>query len=162
MSFIFFRFFFKRPSAKELLRHRFIKGAKRTSYLIELIERFREWKARGGNRNTHSGSSSSSDEDDADKNGTIGGGWVFPTVRNPNTSNHKRTSSGGALLNPSTSSNVKNSMGQPSGLSSSHLNLTSTSANGNNNEISKKNDFYVTTNVCEQIKLRVSILKLNR
>jgi serine/threonine-protein kinase 24/25/MST4 len=29
----------KRPTAEELLKHRFIKGAKKTSYLTELIER---------------------------------------------------------------------------------------------------------------------------
>ncbi|KAI6113680.1 STE STE20 YSK protein kinase [Pisolithus croceorrhizus] len=35
----------KRPTAKELLQHRFIKGAKKTSYLTELIERFQEYRA---------------------------------------------------------------------------------------------------------------------
>eukprot|EP00057_Strongylocentrotus_purpuratus_P034723 XP_796319.3 PREDICTED: serine/threonine-protein kinase 26 [Strongylocentrotus purpuratus] len=36
-----------RPTAKELLKHRFIKQAKRTSYLTELIERYKRWKAEG-------------------------------------------------------------------------------------------------------------------
>ncbi|KZP00177.1 Pkinase-domain-containing protein [Calocera viscosa TUFC12733] len=35
-----------RPSARELLQHAFIKGARRASYLTELIERLEEWKAR--------------------------------------------------------------------------------------------------------------------
>ncbi|KAH7887740.1 kinase-like domain-containing protein [Phlebopus sp. FC_14] len=35
-----------RPTAKELLQHRFIKAAKKTSYLTELIERFHEFRAR--------------------------------------------------------------------------------------------------------------------
>ncbi|KAI6119347.1 kinase-like domain-containing protein [Pisolithus croceorrhizus] len=35
----------KRPTAKELLQHRFIKGAKKTSYLTELIERYQEYRA---------------------------------------------------------------------------------------------------------------------
>ena len=38
----------KRPSAEELLKHRFIKGAKKTSYLTELIERHEKWQADGG------------------------------------------------------------------------------------------------------------------
>ncbi|KZP00178.1 Pkinase-domain-containing protein [Calocera viscosa TUFC12733] len=35
----------QRPSARELLQHAFIKGARRASYLTELIERLEEWKA---------------------------------------------------------------------------------------------------------------------
>ena len=54
--------FKQRPTAKELLKHPFIKKAKRTTYLTELIERFREWKARGG-AGQQSDSDSSSDED---------------------------------------------------------------------------------------------------
>jgi serine/threonine-protein kinase 24/25/MST4 len=38
----------KRPSAEELLKHRFIKNAKKTSYLTELIERYEKWMANGG------------------------------------------------------------------------------------------------------------------
>ena len=38
----------QRPNAKELLKHRFIKNAKKNSCLTELIERYRRWKADGG------------------------------------------------------------------------------------------------------------------
>ncbi|KAK4933896.1 Serine/threonine-protein kinase PAK 6, partial [Elasticomyces elasticus] len=41
----------ERPSAKELLRHPWIRRAKRTTYLTELIERNERWQARHGNRN---------------------------------------------------------------------------------------------------------------
>ncbi|KAI1821518.1 kinase-like domain-containing protein [Xylaria intraflava] len=34
-----------RPSAKELLKHSFIRKAKKTSYLTELIERYQRWSA---------------------------------------------------------------------------------------------------------------------
>lgn len=34
----------QRPTAKELLKHRFIKTAKKNTYLVELIERFKNWK----------------------------------------------------------------------------------------------------------------------
>lgn len=40
----------ERPSAKELLRHPFIKKAKKTTYLTELIERHERWQAKYGNR----------------------------------------------------------------------------------------------------------------
>jgi serine/threonine-protein kinase 24/25/MST4 len=35
----------KRPTAKELLKHRFAKTAKKTSFLTELIERHERYKA---------------------------------------------------------------------------------------------------------------------
>ncbi|BDD55874.1 Serine/threonine-protein kinase 25 [Monascus purpureus] len=39
----------ERPSARELLEHPFIKRAKRTSYLTELIERYERWHANDAN-----------------------------------------------------------------------------------------------------------------
>lgn len=49
----------QRPTAKELLKHKFImKNAKKTSYLTELIDRLKRWKAEG-----HSDGDSSSDSD---------------------------------------------------------------------------------------------------
>ncbi|CAG8559245.1 10881_t:CDS:2 [Paraglomus brasilianum] len=36
-----------RPTAEELLRHRFIKSARQTTYLQDLIDRLAEWRARG-------------------------------------------------------------------------------------------------------------------
>jgi len=47
----------ERPSAKELLKHPFIRRAKKTTYLTELIERHERWLAIHGNR-------SSDDEDE--------------------------------------------------------------------------------------------------
>ncbi len=41
---------YQRPSARELLKHKFIRMAKKTSYLTELIERHERWKAEGGER----------------------------------------------------------------------------------------------------------------
>ncbi|KAJ7700091.1 STE/STE20/YSK protein kinase [Mycena rosella] len=35
-----------RPTANELLQHRFIRGARKTSYLTELIERYQDYRAR--------------------------------------------------------------------------------------------------------------------
>ncbi|XP_061165895.1 serine/threonine-protein kinase 26-like isoform X5 [Saccostrea echinata] len=49
-----------RPSAKELLRHPFIRRARKTTYLQELIDRYQRWKQEKGN---DSDSDSESDED---------------------------------------------------------------------------------------------------
>lgn len=49
-----------RPTARDLLRHPFIRRAKKTSYLTELIERHSRWSA------THKGSGDEDDYDDDD------------------------------------------------------------------------------------------------
>lgn len=49
----------ERPSAKELLKHPFVKRAKKTTYLTELIERHERWQAKYGNK-------SSEDDDEED------------------------------------------------------------------------------------------------
>ena len=41
----------ERPSAKELLKHPFVRKAKKTTYLTELIERHERWQALHGNPN---------------------------------------------------------------------------------------------------------------
>ncbi|KAB2574355.1 hypothetical protein BFW01_g80 [Lasiodiplodia theobromae] len=49
----------ERPSAKDLLKHPFVRKAKKTTYLTELIERHERWVARHGK-----GNESESDESD--------------------------------------------------------------------------------------------------
>ena len=49
-----------RPSAKELMRHRFIRNAKKTSCLVELIDKFKRWKIQ---QSADPDSSSSGDDD---------------------------------------------------------------------------------------------------
>lgn len=39
------RFVFQRPTAKELLKFQFIRKAKKNSYLMDLIDRYKKWKA---------------------------------------------------------------------------------------------------------------------
>eukprot|EP00794_Sanderia_malayensis_P010978 gene10978-12141_t len=76
----------ERPSAKELLKHRFIKTAKKTAILTELIEKYRRWKADGGADND------SSDEDDChfDNHPQIEHpSWVFDTIKSSPKSNQE-------------------------------------------------------------------------
>jgi serine/threonine-protein kinase 24/25/MST4 len=69
----------ERPSAKELLKHPFVRRAKKTSYLTELIERHERWQATHGNRG-------SDDEDEEHEpprpqQSTNEDLWDFGTVR---------------------------------------------------------------------------------
>uniref|UniRef100_A0A669EF36 Serine/threonine-protein kinase 25 n=1 Tax=Oreochromis niloticus TaxID=8128 RepID=A0A669EF36_ORENI len=67
-----------RPTAKELLKHKFItRYTKKTAYLTELIDRYRRWKSEGH------GEESSSDDSDMDADGDVDQCpmWTFPTVR---------------------------------------------------------------------------------
>ncbi|KAJ3106521.1 Serine/threonine-protein kinase 25 [Phlyctochytrium planicorne] len=67
-----------RPPARDLLRHRFIKAAKKTSYLTELIERHERWLQETGN----SGSDSASDDENTDENSAADDdAWDFGTVK---------------------------------------------------------------------------------
>ncbi|KAJ3036796.1 putative protein serine/threonine kinase [Rhizophlyctis rosea] len=67
----------QRPPAKELLKHRFIRAAKKTSYLTELIERHERWLAEGGGRQEES----SEDDGGENEEQSEGDGWDFGTIR---------------------------------------------------------------------------------
>uniref|UniRef100_A0A3B3SFB4 non-specific serine/threonine protein kinase n=1 Tax=Paramormyrops kingsleyae TaxID=1676925 RepID=A0A3B3SFB4_9TELE len=63
-----------RPTAKELLKHKLIvRYAKKTSYLSELVDKYKRWKAE------RSQDESSSEESDSD--GLAGDDWIFNTIR---------------------------------------------------------------------------------
>lgn len=65
-----------RPTAKDLLKHAFIRQAKKTAFLVDLIDRYKSWKANHGAEND-------SDTDDSVVPGgeTIDVEWVWDTVR---------------------------------------------------------------------------------
>ena len=70
----------ERPSAKELLKHPFVRRAKKTTYLTELVEQYERWQAVYGDRDSEDSDDDSQDErqqystEDQDL-------WDFGTVR---------------------------------------------------------------------------------
>jgi len=75
-----------RQSAKDLLRHRFIKNAKRTAILTELIDRYQHWRAEGGDNGNDSDDERTIDRSQTDETSES---WIFTikstgTVRNHN------------------------------------------------------------------------------
>ncbi|KAL5527754.1 hypothetical protein ACEPAG_6555 [Sanghuangporus baumii] len=75
-----------RPSTKELLQHRFIKNAKRTSCLTELIERYQDYAARTPQKKGAQGANGIAPAQQQTIRGTWGRSdtvrseWIFETV----------------------------------------------------------------------------------
>ncbi|KAG1754039.1 kinase-like domain-containing protein [Suillus paluster] len=71
-----------RPTAKDLLQHRFIKGAKRTSCLTELIERYQEFRAKSPQKGLPAAYQATICGTAMwESNGTIRSDWNFDTVK---------------------------------------------------------------------------------
>lgn len=73
-----------RPTTKELLNHRFIKYARKTSALTELIERHTEWRSRGAERGgaiVRDHLKQATDLTNTTMNGTMMSEWQFDTTR---------------------------------------------------------------------------------
>ena len=70
----------ERPTAKELLKHPFVRRAKKTTYLTELIERHERWQAVHGDQGSDEESDDSSQESQQSRtdNEDL---WDFGTVR---------------------------------------------------------------------------------
>lgn len=71
-----------RPTARELLKHRFIlRYTKKTSFLMELVERYRRWKSQGHRDDSSSDDSDLDNEDDKGQSQTPH--WSFPETMRP-------------------------------------------------------------------------------
>lgn len=70
----------ERPTAKDLLKHPFVRRAKKTTYLTELIERHERWQAVHGDQDSEDESDDSSQESQGSRadNEDL---WDFGTVR---------------------------------------------------------------------------------
>jgi serine/threonine-protein kinase 24/25/MST4 len=79
----------ERPSARELLKHPWVRKAKRTAYLTELIERHERWQAshgdeRGSSHDTHHDRRADSPNRDGEDEDLWDFGTVRPTGRRGN------------------------------------------------------------------------------
>jgi serine/threonine-protein kinase 24/25/MST4 len=72
--------FLQRPTASELLQHRFIRSARKTSYLTELIDRYLDWRMRQPPKNQQAPPAAVRNSIAWDNN-TMRSDWNFDTVR---------------------------------------------------------------------------------
>lgn len=79
-----------RPTTQQLLKHKFITKAKKTSYLVELIDRYRKWVDGGGKADE-----SSSDEEGGPAAPLEDPDWQFDTIKGPSTSGGSASGGGG-------------------------------------------------------------------
>jgi len=89
----------ERPTAKELLKHKFIKTAGKTKQLMDLIQRYRTWKANGG------GDDSNDDDDPNEKKNKpdqTDDGWAFETVKPQKTGPVKASETPVSVSTPTT------------------------------------------------------------
>ncbi|KAI0348239.1 Pkinase-domain-containing protein [Trametopsis cervina] len=77
-----------RPTAKDLLKHKFVRLAKKTNYLTELIERHERWRAEGGERVEEEERQLA---DEAAAAGDAEDLWDFGTVRHPTVGRAKQS-----------------------------------------------------------------------
>jgi len=66
-----------RPTARDLLKHKFVRMAKKTNYLTELIERHERWKAEDGEKPDDRDQARDDDHNNSDPEDL----WDFGTVR---------------------------------------------------------------------------------
>lgn len=73
----------QRPTAKELLQHRFVKNAKKTSFLTELIDHDQEFRARSPQKGSQAYQPTIKGTASWESNATIRSEWNFDTIKSP-------------------------------------------------------------------------------
>jgi serine/threonine-protein kinase 24/25/MST4 len=71
----------QRPTANELLQHRFIRSARKTSYLTELIERYQDYRARSPAKGQQMFQPSVRNSMSWENNSTMRSDWNFDTIK---------------------------------------------------------------------------------
>lgn len=105
----------ERPTARELLRHRFIVRAKKTQYLQELVERYQQWAAVQAEPDNKEADSSLGSRSGGDSNEEA---WIYETVRTMKT--HKKPPPG--LNRQDSDSTIVDEDGHAGGLSRPPIN----------------------------------------
>ncbi|KAF9259515.1 Pkinase-domain-containing protein [Marasmius fiardii PR-910] len=70
-----------RPTANELLQHRFIRGARKTSYLTELIERHQDYRSRSPQKGNQMYQATIRNSMHWDGNASMRSDWNFDTIK---------------------------------------------------------------------------------
>lgn len=97
-----------RPTARELLKHKFVKLAKKTSYLTELIDRHERWRAEGGGSRNEDDGGGRGNEDTDMAGAEADDLWDFGTVRHVGTMGRNMDTSGSGLgSNPAARSSME-------------------------------------------------------
>lgn len=91
-----------RPSTKDLLKNKFIKSAKKTSHLVDLINKYRRWVDNGGKD-----SDSDSDDDKPNDAQMVDPEWEFGTIKGNPTGGVARQASVKAAVTKKVDSVVK-------------------------------------------------------
>ncbi|KAH0839753.1 kinase-like domain-containing protein [Lanmaoa asiatica] len=71
----------QRLTAKDLLQHRFVKNAKKTSYLTELIERYQEFRVRSPQKGLQAYQPTVKRTANWESNATLRSDWNFDTIK---------------------------------------------------------------------------------
>eukprot|EP01089_Gocevia_fonbrunei_P006817 TRINITY_DN1782_c0_g1_i1.p1 TRINITY_DN1782_c0_g1~~TRINITY_DN1782_c0_g1_i1.p1 ORF type:complete len:454 (-),score=134.39 TRINITY_DN1782_c0_g1_i1:60-1421(-) len=116
----------ERPTAKELLKSPFVKGAKKTSSLTSLIERRKKWKESVGPT-----SSDEEEEDEAQQNsGQVVDDWDFGGADAPTPAPAKAEPRSSSNSHSSSSERKRNGTDHKSASTSASASASSSSSNG--------------------------------
>lgn len=71
----------QRPTAKELLQHRFVKYARKTDQLVDLIDKYQEWRSKTPRKEGGGAKAKATEGGTVVGGGTILTQWEFETLK---------------------------------------------------------------------------------